>query len=157
MPDIIRKIPTLDIKLSGASTYPEWVVSIEAYLDLIPIQDTGYRVWDIIVGNYTCPTKADIGEASKDSNADKATREWKDGNEIALLKMRKSCEDEIRARIGNLTSANEAYAELRKAYEGKTATEFYALRDSLTLSYDDRKCTIEEHITAYERVWNYQR
>jgi hypothetical protein len=52
MPDTSRKIPTLDIKLSGATTYPEWVVSIEAYLDLIPVRDKDYRVWDIVMGTY---------------------------------------------------------------------------------------------------------
>jgi hypothetical protein len=44
-----RKIPSLDIKLSGPSTYSEWVVSIETYLDLIPVDRTEeYRVLDII-------------------------------------------------------------------------------------------------------------
>jgi hypothetical protein len=40
-----RKIPSLDIKLSGPSTYSEWVISIETYLDLIPVGKTeDYRV-----------------------------------------------------------------------------------------------------------------
>ena len=51
--------------------------------------------------------------------------------------------------------AKEAFDELKKAYEGKTATEFYSLLDSITnIPYDDRKCSIEEHITHYERTWN---
>jgi len=51
--------------------------------------------------------------------------------------------------------AKDAYDELKKAYEGKTATEFYALLDSLTnITFDDRKATIEEHITHYEATWN---
>jgi hypothetical protein len=52
-----RKIPSLDIKLSGPSTYSEWVVSIETYLDLIPVDRTEeYRVWDIMMGIYTTST-----------------------------------------------------------------------------------------------------
>jgi hypothetical protein len=43
---------------------------------------------------------------------------------------------------------------LKKAYEGKPATELYTLLDSLTLVYDDRKSTIKGHITAYKRTWN---
>jgi hypothetical protein len=40
-----RKIPSLDIKLSGPSTYSEWVISIETHLNLIPIGRTeDYRV-----------------------------------------------------------------------------------------------------------------
>jgi hypothetical protein len=68
--------------------------------------------------------------------------------------MKKNCEDKVRARIGNLTLAKEAYNELKKAYQGKPTTEFYVLLDSLTLVYDDRKSTIEEHITAYKQIWN---
>jgi hypothetical protein len=72
-----------------------------------------------------------------------------------LLTMRKNSQDDIKARICNLTSAKYAYAELKKAYEGKTATEFYALLDSLiSVSFDDRKSSIEEHVTNYERTWN---
>jgi hypothetical protein len=87
-----RKIPSLDIKLSGASTYSEWVVSIETYLDFIPVERTEeYRVWDIVMGIYIQP-----------------------------------------------------------------ATEFYALLDSLTtsLTFDDRKIAVNEHVTNYERTWN---
>jgi hypothetical protein len=54
-----RKIPSLDIKLSGPSTYFEWVVSIETYLDLIPVDRTEeYRVWDIVMGIYIQPASA---------------------------------------------------------------------------------------------------
>jgi hypothetical protein len=69
--------------------------------------------------------------------------------------MQKNWEDNIRVRIGNLTIAKDAYDELKKAYEGKYAIEFYALLNSLTsVSYDDRKSSIEEHLTNYERTWN---
>jgi hypothetical protein len=122
MPDTSRKIPTLDIKLSGAATYPEWVVSMEAYLDLIPVRDTDYRVWDIVMGTYLRPSEAsDKTNTAEATQANKAIREWKDANGVALLTIRKNCEDEVRARIGNLTLAKEAYNELKKAYEVKTA------------------------------------
>jgi hypothetical protein len=85
----------------------------------------------------------------------KALRNWKDANAVALLTLRKNCEDDVRARIGNLTIAKDAYDELKKAYEGKSDTEFHTLLNSLTsISYDDRKNSIEEHIAYYERTWN---
>jgi hypothetical protein len=85
----------------------------------------------------------------------KELRSWKDVNAVARLTMRKNYEDDVKVRIGNLTSAKDDYAELKKPYEGKTATEFYALLDSLTsISFDDRKSPIEEHFTNYERAWN---
>jgi transposase InsO family protein len=153
-----RKIPTLDVKLSGPSTYPEWVVSIETYLDLIPVSTAEeYRVWDIVMGRYLQPEPEVIkSTAEEGKKVGKAIRAWKDGNSVALLTIRKNCEDEVRARIGNLTNAKEAYEELKRAYEGRTTTEFYALLDSLTTSlvFDDRKTTVTEHITYYERTWN---
>jgi hypothetical protein len=65
-------------------------------------------------------------------------------------------QDEARARIGNLTNAKEAYDELKRAYEGRTATEFYALLDSLTasLTFYDRKIAVNGHVTNCERIWN---
>lgn len=44
---------------------------------------------------------------------------------------------------------------LRDAYEVRTATEFYALLNSLFLTrHDDRKHSIGGYITRYERRWN---
>jgi hypothetical protein len=98
-------------------------------------------------------SKSRVGEAQISG---KAIRAWKDANSIALLTIRKNCEDEVRARIGNLTNAKEAYDELKRAYEGRTATEFYALLDSLTtsLTFDDRKIAVNELVTNYGRTWN---
>jgi len=42
----------------------------------------------------------------------------------------------------------------KKAYEGRTATEFHALLESLYMHYNDRKITISDHIAAYEKTWN---
>jgi len=61
----------------------------------------------------------------------------------------------VRSRIGTFELAKAAFEELKKAYEGKTATEFYSLLDSITsIPYDDRKNTIEEHISHFEAIWN---
>jgi hypothetical protein len=55
MAESSRKILTLGTKLMGASTYPEWIIFIENYLDLIPAEPD-YRVWDVVTGNYEKPT-----------------------------------------------------------------------------------------------------
>jgi hypothetical protein len=82
-----RKIPSLDIKLSGPSAYSEWVVSIETYLDLIPVERTEeYWVWDIVMGIYLQPAPAASKSTVEESQiAGKAIRAWKDANSIALL------------------------------------------------------------------------
>lgn len=82
-------------------------------------------------------------------------RTWKDANAVALLTIRKNCEDDVQARIGSIGSAKEAYEELKKAYEGKTSTEFYSLLNSISkIQFDDQTQTIEEYIAAFERTWN---
>ena len=150
-----KKIPTLDLKLAGAATYPEWTIAIQAHLDLIPIENTKYRIWDIVDGKYQEPSQAGEKETEEvAASTNKAIGNWKDVNSIALLTIRRNCEDDVRARIGSLTNAKDAYNELRKGFEGKTATEFYTLLDSLTTMYDDRKNIIEEHIASYEHIWN---
>jgi hypothetical protein len=77
-------------------------------------------------------------------------RSLKDANAVTLLTIRKKCEDDVKEMIGNLTSVRDAYAELKKAYEGKTAT----VLDGLSVSFDDRKSSIGEHVTNYECTWN---
>lgn len=155
MSESSRKIPTLDVKLSGTATYPEWTISIKNYLKLVPTGE--YRVWDIITGEYLEPGSIKTENASSSSVTDnrKMRRAWEDANAVALLTMRKNCEDDVKARIGNLESAKEAYEELKKVYEGQTATEFYVLLDSLFISsFDDRKETVHDHVASYERTWN---
>ena len=145
MSEASRKIPTLEVKLSGPSTYPEWIISLQNYLDLVPARGE-YRVWDIVTGEYQEPP---------DTSDKIAVRAWKDTNSIALLTLRKNCEDNVRARIGNLSTAKEAFDELKRAFEGRTTTEFYALLDSITsIHFDDRKSSIEEHVVRFERAWN---
>jgi transposase InsO family protein len=149
MPESSRKIPTLDTKLDGPSTYPEWLQSIEGYLDIVPIgNDADNRLWDVVTGDYKKPTGNKPEEI-------KETRKWKDANMIALLTIRKNVSEDVRARIGTMGLAKDAFEELKKAFEGKMATEFYTLLEGLTSQqFDDRKTTIEEHIAEYERTWN---
>jgi hypothetical protein len=109
MPDTSRNIPTLDINLCGTATYREWVVSIEAYLDLIPVQDMNNPVWNIIIRTYLCPPEtSDKTNTAEAMQANKAIKEWKDANGVALLTVRKKCDDEVRECIGNLTLGKEA-------------------------------------------------
>ena len=150
-----RKIPTLDVKLSGPSTYPEWVISIENYLSIISIGE--YEVWDVITGEYAEPTtvKSEKSSTSIAEQAKKENKAWKNANAVALLTIRKNCEENVRQRIGSMGSAKAAFDELKRAYEGKTTTEFGALLDSFTsISYADRKSTVDDHIVEYERIWN---
>ena len=59
MSDTTRKIPTLDVKLTGPSTYPEWTISIQHYLRLVPAGEQ--RVWDVVSGTYPQPHDGELG------------------------------------------------------------------------------------------------
>jgi len=140
-----KKIPTLDITLTGASTYPQWISSLEDYLFLLDVPRTEYQVWDVVTGSYAKP-----GETDK-----KEYKQWREANVVALLTIKKNCDEEVRARIGSFREAKEAYDELKKAYEGKSVTELGALMKSVTrMHFDDRKTTIQDHIAEYGRAWN---
>jgi len=102
-----------------------------------------HDIWNLITGEFTKPAQA------------AEEKIWQKANDLTLLTILKNCEDNVHSRIGTYELAKEAYDELRKAFEGKTVTEFYALLDSITnIPFDDRKTTIEEHITHYEATWN---
>jgi len=132
----------LNVRLSGAANYPEWVTSLNLFLRITDINDR-HDAWDLITGDFRKSTQAAEGKI------------WQKANGLTLLTILKNCEDNVRSRIGTYELAKDAYDELKKAYEGKTATEFYALLDSLTnIAFDDRKATIEKHITHYEATWN---
>jgi len=99
-----------------------------------------YRAWDIIEGTYQKPL----------NNAE----EWLGGNNYIILIILKNSEPQVRSWAGTIEKAKDAWNELKKAYQGRTATEFHALLDSLYVHYDDRKTTISDHIAAYEKAWN---
>jgi len=135
-----NKIASLNVKLSGAVNYPAWVTSLKLYLRITEINEE-YDAWDIITGDYTKPTGA--------------AKKWEKANDFILLTILKNCEDNVRSRIGTFELAKEVFEELQKAYEGKTATEFYSLLDSITnIPYGNRKSTIEEHTSHFEATWN---
>jgi len=131
-----NKVPSLNVRLSGAANYPEWVTSLIRITDI----DDRHDAWDLITGDFKKPAQAAEGKI------------WQKANDLTLLTILKNCEDNVRSRIGTFELAKKAFDELKKAYEGKT---FYALLDSRTnISFDDRKTTIDEHITHYEATWN---
>ena len=140
-----KKIPTLDITLTSASTYPQWISSLEDYLFLLDVPRTEHQVWDVVTGNYKKP----------DEDNKREYKQWREANVVALLTIKKNCDEEVRARIGGFREAKEAYEELKKAYEGKSVTELGALMKSVTrMHFDDRKTTIQDHIAEYGRAWN---
>ena len=147
---------------------------IKLYLGLMSIPGSEYRVWDVVIGDYPKPSLVEkllapetganqTNGCSTDSLAPttgerEAMEEmicgWEDADSIAFLTMHKNCEAGVQARIGSATTSKEAYERLRKAYEIRTATEFYMLLNSLFITFDDRRHSIEEHITQYEQRWH---
>lgn len=127
-----NKIVSLNVKLSGAANYSEWVTSLKLFLQITEI-DENHDAWEVITGEYIKPANG--------------ARKWEKANDFILLTILKNCEDNVRSRIGTFELAKEAFEELKKAYEGKMATKFYSLLDSITnIPYDDWKNTIDEHI-----------
>jgi len=143
--ELNTKIPNIEPKLSGASTYPDWVSSLQTYLALFKVPGTKYRAWHLLEGKYTEPPESD----------EDGRQMWEDVNGIAKLTIINNCEPEVRARIESFPKAKGVYDELKKAFEGKSVTELGVLMKSVTrMSFDDRKSTIQEHIAEYGRVWN---
>jgi len=128
-------------------------------------------VWDVVTGEYGKPTEAsEKAPSSEGIMAKRAIRMWNDADPVALLTIERNCEEDIQARNGNCSTASEvvwlaqaalsvepseAYQELQKAYKGKTTTEYGALVDSfVSMSYDNRKGSIDEYIASYKQIWN---
>ena len=126
---VSTKIPTLSVKLSGPVNYPEWATSIKLYFRISKVNNR--RVWEIVEGAYKRPVEqvkkekeAEASTTPTESTLDKATIDnWDDADDLALLTIQENCEDDVRSRIGTYELAAEAYDELRKAFEGKTATQ----------------------------------
>jgi len=139
-----KKIPTLDITLTGVSIYLQWISSLEDYLFVLDVPRTEHQVWDVVTGSYKKPDETD-----------KKYKQWREANVVALLTIKKNCDEEVRARIRSFREAKEAYEELKKAYKGKSVTELGMLMKSVTrMHFDDRKTTIQDHIAEYGRAWN---
>jgi len=143
--ELNTKIPNIEPKLSGASTYPDWVSSLQTYLGLLKIPGTKNRAWHILTGKYIEPAEDDEDNWQM----------WDDVNGVVKLTIINNCEPEVRARVGSFPKAKNAYDELKKAFEGKSVTELGALMKSVTrMNFDNRKMTIQEHIADYGRAWN---
>jgi hypothetical protein len=72
--------------------------------------------------------------------------------------MKKNCETEIVSRFGLSKTAKEVYDELRALFEGKTVTDLGIIPARvIRLSFDDRNLTIEQHISDFEKKWNFMR
>jgi hypothetical protein len=50
-------IPSLDVKLLGATNYAEWTTSLKLFLRMIPVNKK--RVWHIVNGEYPKPNLGD--------------------------------------------------------------------------------------------------
>jgi len=57
--ELNTKLPNIEPKLSGASTYPDWKSSLQTYLGLVKIPGTKNRAWHILTGKYIEPAKDD--------------------------------------------------------------------------------------------------
>jgi hypothetical protein len=124
-----------------------------------------YSIWNIVNSEYPKPVQPVVVSSSLKTDPDpiqpgpadfkKELRIWDKGNDFASQAITSNCTGHIPARIGTLETAAEAYKKLQKIFEGKTVMELWALQASITNHhFDDRKTTISEHITAYERSWN---
>jgi hypothetical protein len=72
--------------------------------------------------------------------------------------MKKNCEDEPLAKFELEKNASDVYIVFKSHYEGETVTDIGAVLATVTkYTYDDRAMTIEEHITEYERRWNFMK
>jgi len=52
----LKKSPHYHSNFLGLQHTPNGL-SLEKYLDLIPVGDTDYRVWDLVIGDYKQPAK----------------------------------------------------------------------------------------------------
>ena len=72
--------------------------------------------------------------------------------------MKRNYEPEVVSIIGLCENVNEAFKELLAKFEGKTVTDLGAvLSNIIRLIFDDRNVTIDEHISGYEKRWNFMR
>ena len=53
---------------------------------MIPVGDTEYRVWDIVIGNYKQPAKPREKDSEETAlNANKQLRAWKDDDSYRVV------------------------------------------------------------------------
>lgn len=147
-------VPKIEPKLGGQHNYAEWILSIKQTLGLYDHGDGS--IWEIVTGEITDPTGGSEIKAEKSDT--KTRRQWKRDNDFAILTMKRNCEPEVVSIIGLSRNAHEAYQELQAKFEGRTVTDLGAVLSNIThLIYDDRKTTIEDHITEFEKRWNFMK
>jgi hypothetical protein len=70
--------------------------------------------------------------------------------------MRKNWQDAALSKFGMKRTAKEVWDILKSLDQGKTATDYGTQLCSISkLIYHDRESTVENHISEYERRWNY--
>jgi hypothetical protein len=70
--------------------------------------------------------------------------------------MKKNCDEEPLTKFELARKSYDAYRVLKSHDEGKTVTDLGAvLANVIRTIYDDRKNTIDEHISEYEKKWGF--
>ena len=97
-------------------------------------------------------------KAGKSTDDSKKALTWRQDNNFAILTMKRNCELNVLDAIGLTRSAHEVYIELKAKYEGQTVTDLGAvLANIMRFTYDDRNSTIEEHVTEFDKRWNFMK
>jgi len=60
--ELNTKIPAIEPKLSGSSTYPDWISSLQSYMSLLKVPGTKHRAWHILAGKYQKPAEQEEDE-----------------------------------------------------------------------------------------------
>ena len=137
--DLSFKIPLkTSVPLRNENNYPQWVTEISRMFRLL-------RLTPYVTGDQK--DKPSLEE-----------EDWQDATDKALILIIDNCEAEPQALVAGCNTAAEAWNALKEHYGGRTETYLSSLFLSiLTLRYDDRKTTINEHITTFENQWNQLR
>jgi len=151
-----RTYPNIEPKLAGQHNFAQWILSIEQTLEQL---DHGEgSIWDIVIGDIKDPAAGTTTKAGKGTDDGKKALAWKRDNSFAILTMKRNCEPEVLDTIGLTRNAHGAYNELKAKYEGKTVTDLGAvLANIVRFTYDDRNTTIEEHVTEFDKRWNFMK
>ena len=144
------RVPQLEHRLQGQINYAEWIIAIELTLSMYPIGAMGY-----------CNRNHRRRWANKSRFRSSNSRSNHTGRMEEIQQFRTpyhANQQRVRhsAKFGLSRQAHEAYVILKTEFEGKTLTDIGpVLTGVIKLEFDDRKTTIEEHISEYERWWNF--
>lgn len=128
--------PKISKKLKDENTYPQWSVEMARLFRVTKLEKH-------VTGSFA-PKPTTIADIPA----------WQDKTDKALMFMIEYCEEEAASHIASCNDAGEAWAILKSHYEGKTRTHLSALLLSITsFRYDDRKNSMNEHITTFKTKW----